>query len=443
MEGDHQVPPMLIAGGDGRRFSPGGEILPLREPRQFFIEPRGVEGDRNESFDVAPRTGASLHRSDSSTSSFKNAVRQRDHECITHVDPIILHQKWTIANFNSLIKLSSPGSCLRSAVFRDPGLPDSCWQLCMYPGGKREENANNVSLFLKMSSTVPNKEVIVKAEYRFFFLDDKDQPRFTNVNIGDFHAKPPKGGHSWGLRNIPKQKVMNSIRADNSLVISCVIELMPDVSRIPCKKVSASSGPTTEMMSVSKVHIANELKMFMNGDQSDMKIIIGENGHVFNVHKYKLMAQSDVFRAMLEHQELTECKTGELIVKDFSEVAVRAMLEFVYCGHIASDISIDEYAEAMELAEKYNVFSLKSICEDQLVSKVNSSTVIEAIVLADRHMAQSLFDHCIEIIVSQRSKIVESSNWKSLKEHNPRLANTILEIIVSYDQVPPTKRSRL
>lgn len=47
----------------------------------------------------------------------------------------------------------------------------------------------------------------MKAEYRFFFLDEDDEIKFSNVNIGDFHAKPPKGGHSWGLRNIPRQKV--------------------------------------------------------------------------------------------------------------------------------------------------------------------------------------------------------------------------------------------
>lgn len=38
-------------------------------------------------------------------------------------------------------------------------MPDACWQLCLYPGGKRPENANNVSLFLKMSATSPLKEV--------------------------------------------------------------------------------------------------------------------------------------------------------------------------------------------------------------------------------------------------------------------------------------------
>jgi hypothetical protein len=45
-------------------------------------------------------------------------------------------------------------------------------------------------------------------------------------------AKPPKGGHSWGLRNIPRQKVLNSLRDDGSLMVLCEIELIPDISKV-------------------------------------------------------------------------------------------------------------------------------------------------------------------------------------------------------------------
>lgn len=75
-------------------------------------------------------------------------------------------------------------------------------------------------------------QVLLKAEYRFYFLDDNDEPKFSNVNIGDFHAKPPKGGHSWGLRNIPRPKVCNALRKDQSLVILCEIELIPDPNKV-------------------------------------------------------------------------------------------------------------------------------------------------------------------------------------------------------------------
>uniref|UniRef100_A0A1I7XPW7 G protein gamma domain-containing protein n=1 Tax=Heterorhabditis bacteriophora TaxID=37862 RepID=A0A1I7XPW7_HETBA len=49
--------------------------------------------------------------------------------------------------------------------------------------------------------------------------------------------------------------VQNSIRADNSLVISCTIELIPDVSRIPCKKVQQSACAITDMVNVSRKHL--------------------------------------------------------------------------------------------------------------------------------------------------------------------------------------------
>lgn len=64
-----------------------------------------------------------------------------------------------IESFVTLVKLALPGNCIRTGLFRHPQLPEAFWQLCLYPGGKRAENANNVSLFLKMSSTSPTKEV--------------------------------------------------------------------------------------------------------------------------------------------------------------------------------------------------------------------------------------------------------------------------------------------
>jgi hypothetical protein len=38
-------------------------------------------------------------------------------------------------------------------------MPDINWQLCLYPGGKREENAGHVSLFLKMAANQAVREV--------------------------------------------------------------------------------------------------------------------------------------------------------------------------------------------------------------------------------------------------------------------------------------------
>uniref|UniRef100_A0A8R1I2G4 BTB domain-containing protein n=1 Tax=Caenorhabditis japonica TaxID=281687 RepID=A0A8R1I2G4_CAEJA len=324
-----------------------------------------------------------------------------NNECMTNVESVVLTQRWTVSNFDSLLKLSQPGSCLRSTVFKDEAVPEACWQLCLYPGGKREENANNVSLFLKMSATSPSKEVVLKAEYRFYFLDDNEEPKFSNVNVGEFHAKPPKGGHSWGLRNIPTTKVQNSIRQDKSLVISCHIELIPDVSKVPCKKVPIMPSIKMQFSQVPISYVDRELEMLASGEGTDMTIIAGpEDGErqSFRVHAYKLRAHSDVFQMMLSHQQMKESQERRIEILDFSPAAVRAMVEFIYAGVIKSEIDVVQAVDVMQIAEKYQILALKMTCEQNLLDRLNVINVLDCIIHAERYNTDVLYDACVDYV---------------------------------------------
>ncbi|CAJ0585341.1 unnamed protein product, partial [Mesorhabditis spiculigera] len=359
-------------------------------------------------------------------------------ECVTYCDPLVLTQLWKIENFHTILKLSRPGQCFRSQVFRDQQLPDVCWQLCLYPNGKREENKDNVSLFLKMSATVPNKEVLVKAEYRFYFLDDQDHPRFSNVNIGDFHAKPPKGGHSWGLRNIPKQKVASAVRQDNSLVVSCIIELMPDVKNIVCKRVSAHNPFTFE--EVSQTHLQEEHALLKSGEGSDFTVVV-DNTEI-PVHSHKLCAHSAVFRAMLSHGNMQETKDRTLSL-EADPTAVKLMLEYIYCGRIVSEAYWENFLNVMILAEKYEILDLKSVCEQQLISSTVRDNVCEILPLAEFHRANTLYDHCLSVVASNKNGITKTETWKRFREEHPRLCAEVLECVIDAGQSPPPpKRSR-
>ncbi|CAI5438431.1 unnamed protein product [Caenorhabditis angaria] len=364
-----------------------------------------------------------------------------NNECMTSVAPVVLTQRWTVSNFDSLLKLSQPGNCLRSTVFRDEAIPDACWQLCLYPGGKREENANNVSLFLKMSATSPTKEVVLKAEYRFYFLDDKEESKFSNVNIGEFHAKPPKGGHSWGLRNIPIQKVQNSIRADRSLVISCTIELMPDVSKVPCKKVPLL--PTVKMptTSIPTTFVESELRMLESGDGSDMQITAGidsQHMETFKVHSYKLKAHSDVFRTMLQYETMIESTEQMIRITDFQPMAVKAMLQFLYAGVIKVELDVDEAVDVMQIADKYQVFALKKTCEQYLLDRLVVNNVLDCITHADSFQSEVLLDACTDFIVHNRAKVMNLAAWKPFLRSNPSLGNEVMERMVNMGRMNVT-----
>uniref|UniRef100_A0A915J5K4 Uncharacterized protein n=1 Tax=Romanomermis culicivorax TaxID=13658 RepID=A0A915J5K4_ROMCU len=71
---------------------------------------------------------------------------------------------------------------------------------------------------------------IVELDYRKFRpASEIIQVKFTNVNVGDFHAKPPKCGHSWGLRNIPRNRVLSSLNKDGALLFRVENPLTPQL----------------------------------------------------------------------------------------------------------------------------------------------------------------------------------------------------------------------
>uniref|UniRef100_A0A158R588 BTB domain-containing protein n=1 Tax=Syphacia muris TaxID=451379 RepID=A0A158R588_9BILA len=375
--------------------------------------------------------------------------------CTTKVKPLLLSQQWKIENFVPVMKFALPGQCLRSNLFRDQMLPEAFWQLCLYPGGKRAENANHVSLFLKMSSTSPTREVRIKVEYRFYFLSENGSPLFSNVNVGEFHAKPPKGGHSWGLRNIPRQKkrkdnvpnldsygeflqVLNCVRSDGSLMVSCRIELIPDISRIRCVPTDESDSTMPKKMVCSEYFKRQETAL-NSGNMADCTLEC--NGQVIQVNKFVLSTHSEVFKAMFAHEEFLENKEAKVVIKDTDIDSVRMMVRFMYCG----DISFSSNVEGvMMLAERYQISELKEMCEQFLCSRVNKYNALEMYDLADMYNCYGLKEAVVCTVQKNKDFILNFPPWESFKETNPRLMNELMEQVVrgiDYSP-PPFKRQR-
>ncbi|VDD87603.1 unnamed protein product [Enterobius vermicularis] len=333
--------------------------------------------------------------------------------CTTKVKPLLLSQQWKIENFVPVIKFALPGQCLRSNLFRDEMLPEAFWQLCLYPGGKRAENANHVSLFLKMSSTSPTREVRIKVEYRFYFLNENGTPLFSNVNVGEFHAKPPKGGHSWGLRNIPRQKVLNCVRSDGSLMVSCRIELIPDISRIRCIPSNESDLTIPRKMVCSEYFKRQEMAL-NDGIMADCTLEC--NGQMIQV-----------FKAMFAHEEFLENKEARVILKDTDIDSVRMMVHFMYCGDVKFSSNVEGI---MVLAERYQISELKEMCEQFLCSRVNKCNALEMYDLADMYNCCGLKDAVVCTIQKSKDFVLSTPAWESFKETNPRLMNELMERVV-------------
>ncbi|KAL3070055.1 hypothetical protein niasHT_033565 [Heterodera trifolii] len=263
-------------------------------------------------------------------------------ECATVWEPLNLRQEWTISNFAKALELATPGVCMRGEKLWDTSMPYICWQLCLYPGGKREANSGNVSLFLKMSTTHPAHELTtVRAEYHFFFVDEQGTAKFSNVNTADFNVKPSKSSRSWGLRNIPHKKAECCLWPDQSLHIVCEIKIVPDFSKVPTTGVYNRRRHDQSQM--TKDHFDRFHQMFLSGDGTDL------------------------FRAMFTHKnETTQSAESRVRITDCKPIVVHQMLTYMYSGRLPDTFDNDHAQGLIEIAEKYGLEAMKIICQDKL-----------------------------------------------------------------------------
>ena len=87
------------------------------------------------------------------------------------------------------------------------------------------------------------------------------------------------------------------------------------------------------------------------------------------MHKFVLAAYSDVFRAMFRHKETIENIQSRMEITDFDADTVDQMLEYLYTGEFSEELDIDNLAEILKIAEKYQLELLKSISEEKLITR--------------------------------------------------------------------------
>lgn len=123
--------------------------------------------------------------------------------------------------------------------------------------------------------------------------------------------------------------------------------------------------------------------MFLSGDGSDCVIECGPQQ--FFVHKFVLMAHSEVFRAMFNHKETMESVESRIRILDCAPIAVHQMLTYMcvwavtwrwsdflhkrYSGGLPDNFDNEHAQGLIEISEKYGLDPLKIICQEKLISR--------------------------------------------------------------------------
>lgn len=133
------------------------------------------------------------------------------------------------------------------------------------------------------------------------------------------------------------------------------------------------------MIELNGAMAANHEKDFSKPWATDVKLLVG--GQVINVHKFVLMAHSDVFQAKFERWE--EKDGNEVEIKEVEYDHMLAFVKALYSGPI--QLKIVEHAfSIMTIADKYNVTGMKSVCGEYIGSNLTTGNVLTSLIEADK-----------------------------------------------------------
>ncbi len=172
---------------------------------------------------------------------------------------------------------------------------------------------------------------------------------------------------------------------------------------------------TDSIPSIPQVSLASVLKK-----DRDQKLytdaIIKCGSRAFDVHRIVIGSQSAFFKKKMEHWEKGD-KTIDM--SDLKQQTVEAIVDHMYTGKISN---IDKQApDLLAAAEKYQLFSLKNLCEKALVRKLTDSNVAHLLKLASTHNALHLKQKVMDFAYSNplmRMQMLEAWTDKSLSLQN-------------------------
>ncbi|XP_037431441.1 BTB/POZ and MATH domain-containing protein 1-like [Triticum dicoccoides] len=249
------------------------------------------------------------------------------------------------------------GEGIESCLFRVGGCT---WNVRYYPNGLRSEYSDYIGLCLFLNDTVAGEVETVKEKFMFGLLDQHGKPVPSYTGTSDTREFSVHKGHGeFHTQETPSILVPPS-----------------DLHRHLGVLLSSKAGV-------------------------NVKFQVG--GETFSAHRLVLAARSPVFRAEFFGQTREGTTTEAIRVHDMEAPVFSALLTFMYTDALPDMKQEEEYALAQHLlvaVDKYNLERLKLICEDKLCNRIDTSSVVTILALAEQHQCHELKAACLVFLSS-------------------------------------------
>uniref|UniRef100_A0A0E0DJL9 BTB domain-containing protein n=1 Tax=Oryza meridionalis TaxID=40149 RepID=A0A0E0DJL9_9ORYZ len=296
------------------------------------------------------------------------------------------------------------------------------WHVGYFPNGVigAEEETDYVAFFLYINDNGAAEEA-VKAQAIFSLLDIEGNPvssySFTTVVVNFSEKK------YWGYKNFIKRESLEnplylkdecfSIRIDLAVLNDCRTEETP---------------PLTVVVPPSDMH-RHYGRLLISKEAADVEFLVGKK--VFDAHRLVLAARSPVFKPELYGRMKESTTKSAIAIDDMEEEVFEAMLTFIYTDSLPKMKRRDEAAMAQNLlvaADRYNLERLKLICEDKLSKNIDTGSIANILLLAEKHSCHVLKEACFEFLRSSRSlnAVMETDEFEYLIATCPGLIKELI-----------------
>ncbi|VAI37956.1 BTB/POZ and MATH domain-containing protein 3-like [Triticum dicoccoides] len=290
------------------------------------------------------------------------------------------------------------------------------WVMTYYPNGSKI-CPDDISLFLHLH---PAGAEDVKAKFTFSLLDENGEPvpSYTRAHddIHTFSRKAP----NWGYHNLMKKaKLERSGHLTNDcLTIGCHVTVVQEI----LGEEETRASPASDLHR----HLGDLLE---SKDAADLTFQVG--GEIFHAHRCILATRSSVFKAELLGG--MEESSGSLIeIRDMEPDVFEALLHFIYTEKVSPVIDVVMASHLLVAADRYNIGSLKQICEDKLCCHIDSNMVATSLAIAEQHGFHGLKEACLRFLASPSNleAMMASNGYEHLKSSCPSVLKELIARIL-------------
>lgn len=371
-------------------------------------------------------------------------VQGASYWCVTKRKRYHASLTWEIKDFK---RCAANRDILKSTPIIAENDPEKTeWHLKCYPGGKRSEYSEYIGLYLHSETRDID---FYYGDVEFSIIDVNGQKRFC-YEYKDYNIAGEKA--MVGLHDYVKRSKL--LEEEDVLLPNNTLTLFFKLSLCSSPESEGGSDATECSTTLSLDCLSQDLAALLNSDSptlskifSDVTLVV--DGKEFHAHRNILAARSSVFMAMFEHP-MQESVDSRVEIVDISADVLGLFLRVLYTGKFPEDASDETFLAILPVADKYNVASLKQICEQNLSNAISIDNACQVLVLSYLHGCENLKLKTLDFVAIHGKLIMASSEWKEIEKNYPALlAEAFRALANKYipdsnsDSSPPKKKRKL